>query len=165
MASCQNWADGYYHAFADIASHAPDLVLHLGDYIYEKPIPDDARHGSPRPVSATHEAVDLDDYRERYALYKSDPDLQQAHATSPFAISFDDHEVDNNWAATVPEDHTAWRRSPSDARARCGRGGRTPRCAPPCDLTAPSSAHTGASSSATSRRSPSSTRAAIAATR
>ncbi|MDJ0026880.1 alkaline phosphatase D family protein [Gordonia alkanivorans] len=107
VASCQNWADGYYHAFADIASHAPDLVLHLGDYIYEKPIPDDARHGSPRPVSATHEAVDLDDYRERYALYKSDPDLQQAHATSPFAISFDDHEVDNNWAATVPEDHTA----------------------------------------------------------
>ncbi|ETA08669.1 alkaline phosphatase [Gordonia alkanivorans CGMCC 6845] len=106
VASCQNWADGYYHAFADMAAHAPDLVLHLGDYIYEKPIPLDARRGATRPASATHEAVGLDDYRERYALYKSDPDLQQAHAMSPFVISFDDHEVDNNWAATIPEDET-----------------------------------------------------------
>ncbi|SDU54553.1 alkaline phosphatase D family protein [Gordonia westfalica] len=106
VASCQNWADGYYHAFGDMAAHAPDLVLHLGDYIYEKPIPLDARRGAIRPASATHEAVGLDDYRERYALYKSDPDLQQAHAMSPFSISFDDHEIDNNWAAKVPEDET-----------------------------------------------------------
>ncbi|GAC51377.1 alkaline phosphatase D family protein [Gordonia amicalis] len=107
VASCQNWADGYYHAFADMAAHAPDLVLHLGDYIYEKPIPGDARRGAARPVSAAREAVGLDDYRERYALYKTDPDLQQAHAVSPFVISFDDHEVDNNWAATIPEDKTS----------------------------------------------------------
>lgn len=108
VASCQNWSDGYYHAYADLAAHAPDVVLHLGDYIYEKPIP---VHGGARPeavlpLSATREAVDLDDYRERYALYKSDPDLQLAHAMTPFVITFDDHEVDNNWAAAIPEDHT-----------------------------------------------------------
>ncbi|WP_439032284.1 alkaline phosphatase D family protein [Gordonia terrae] len=109
VASCQNWADGYYHAFADMAAHAPDLVLHLGDYIYEKPIPKHggARRGASLPISATREATDLDDYRERYALYKSDPDLQLAHAVAPFVIAFDDHEVDNNWAADVPEDDTS----------------------------------------------------------
>ncbi|MGW9263512.1 alkaline phosphatase D family protein [Gordonia terrae] len=107
MASCQNWADGYYHAYADLAAHAPDVVLHLGDYIYEKPIParGGARNAAALPLSATREAVDLEDYRGRYALYKSDPDLQLAHATAPFVITFDDHEVDNNWAGAVAEDY------------------------------------------------------------
>ncbi|WP_044506339.1 alkaline phosphatase D family protein [Gordonia sp. KTR9] len=108
VATCQNWADGYYQAYADLAAHAPDVVLHLGDYIYEKPIPAQggARTTAALPLSSTREAVDLDDYRERYALYKSDPDLQLAHAMAPFVITFDDHEVDNNWAAAVPEDDT-----------------------------------------------------------
>ncbi|MFT4042288.1 MAG: alkaline phosphatase D family protein [Gordonia sp. (in: high G+C Gram-positive bacteria)] len=106
FASCQSWADGYYLAFADMAAHAPDLVFHLGDYIYEKPIPADGgrRHTIAMPSSAQHECMTLDDYRDRYALYKLDPDLQRAHSVSPFITIFDDHEVDNNWAADIPED-------------------------------------------------------------
>lgn len=106
LASCQSWADGFYVAYADMATRAPDMVLHLGDYIYEKPI---HRGGGRRrtlamPESAARECLGLDDYRERYALYKLDPHLQAIHRTSPFVTTFDDHEVDNNWAATIPED-------------------------------------------------------------
>ncbi|MGC5254948.1 alkaline phosphatase D family protein [Gordonia sp. DT218] len=106
FASCQSWADGHYVAYADMASHAPDVVFHLGDYIYEKPIPRNGgrRRTSAMPESAHREAMDLDDYRDRYALYKLDPHLREIHRTSPFVTIFDDHEVDNNWAATVPED-------------------------------------------------------------
>ncbi|MEP9412998.1 alkaline phosphatase D family protein [Gordonia sp. VNQ95] len=106
MASCQSWADGFYNAFADMAATAPDVIAHLGDYIYEKPIPPDggARATTAMPASAHRECATLDDYRDRYALYKLDADLQRAHATSPFITIFDDHEVDNNWAGDIPED-------------------------------------------------------------
>ncbi|MFI8773420.1 alkaline phosphatase D family protein [Gordonia sp. NPDC062954] len=106
LASCQSWADGYYVAYADMATHAPDVVFHLGDYIYEKPINRGGgrRHTTAMPESAARECLDLDDYRDRYALYKLDPHLQQIHRTSPFVTTFDDHEVDNNWAADIPED-------------------------------------------------------------
>ncbi len=108
LASCQAWGDGHYVAYADMAHHAPDVVFHLGDYIYEKPIPAGGgrRHTHAMPESAVREAMDLDDYRDRYALYKLDPHLQAAHRTSPFVTTFDDHEVDNNWAASIPEDGT-----------------------------------------------------------
>ena len=107
FASCQSWADGHYPAYADMAAHAPDVVFHLGDYIYEKPIPVDGgrRKTVATPVSAHRECATLDDYRDRYALYKLDPHLQAAHRASPFITIFDDHEVDNNWAARVPEDN------------------------------------------------------------
>lgn len=106
FASCQSWADGHYLAFADMAHRAPDVVFHLGDYIYEKPIPVDGgrRRTTAMPASAQRECMTIDDYRDRYALYKLDPDLQRAHGTSPFITTFDDHEVDNNWAADIPED-------------------------------------------------------------
>ncbi|WAC54690.1 alkaline phosphatase D family protein [Gordonia sp. SL306] len=106
FASCQSWADGHYVAYADMASQAPDVVFHLGDYIYEKPIPGNGgrRRTGAMPESAHREAMDLDDYRDRYALYKLDPHLREIHRTSPFITVFDDHEVDNNWAATIPED-------------------------------------------------------------
>ncbi|MDY6810627.1 MAG: alkaline phosphatase D family protein [Actinomycetota bacterium] len=108
LASCQSWADGFYVAYGDMATRAPDLVFHLGDYIYEKPIHRGGgrRHTMAMPESAARECLDLDDYRERYALYKLDPHLQEIHRTSPFVTTFDDHEVDNNWAATIPEDGT-----------------------------------------------------------
>jgi alkaline phosphatase D len=80
-----------------------------GDYIYEYRL---ARPGE-RPVPVVRvmpdepdEIYTLDDYRHRYAIYKMDPDLQAAHASTPFVISYDDHEVDNNWAGDVSEENT-----------------------------------------------------------
>jgi alkaline phosphatase D len=102
-ASCQNWDAGYYTAHADIAAQELDLVVFLGDYIYE---------GAQRPVDGADvvrsnewdEAVTLDDYRNRYALYKSDAQLQAAHASCPWFVTWDDHEVENNYAAGIPQD-------------------------------------------------------------
>ncbi|OZG27362.1 alkaline phosphatase [Williamsia sp. 1138] len=105
-ASCQSWGDGFFNAYADMAAAAPDVVFHLGDYVYEKAIParGGQRNTTAMPRSALTEMMSLDDYRERYALYKLDPHLQQAHRTSPFIITMDDHEVENNWAAAISED-------------------------------------------------------------
>ncbi len=99
FASCQNYEHGYYTAFRHMAEEELDLVFHLGDYIYEVGYGDN--------LVRAHEAGEvftLDDYRARYSLYRSDPDLQAAHAAFPWAITFDDHEVDNNWASDVAED-------------------------------------------------------------
>nr|WP_237341185.1 alkaline phosphatase D family protein [Williamsia soli] len=105
-ASCQSWGDGFFNAYADMAAAAPDVVFHLGDYVYEKAIPTRGgqRNTTAVPQSAHSEMTRLDDYRERYALYKLDPHLQQAHRTSPFIVTMDDHEVENNWAANISED-------------------------------------------------------------
>ena len=99
FASCQNYEHGYYTALRHMAEEELDLVFHLGDYIYEVGYGDN--------LVRAHEAGEvftLDDYRARYLLYRSDPDLQAAHAAFPWAITFDDHEVDNNWASDVAED-------------------------------------------------------------
>lgn len=96
--SCQGWEDGLYTALQHMSREEIDLCAHLGDYIYEYgPRPGRARlHNSP-------EIITLDDYRRRYALYKSDPMLQAAHARCPWIVTWDDHEVDNNYAGTVGE--------------------------------------------------------------
>ncbi len=93
IASCQRWDVGYYAAWRHAASQDIDLVMFLGDYIYESASPPDAlrRHDSP-------EARTLDTYRARYAQYKSDPALQAAHAHCPWLMVWDDHEVDNDYA-------------------------------------------------------------------
>ncbi len=82
-----------------------DLIVHLGDYIYEYGI--DVSE-SPRekslPQEYKKETTDLDTYRLRYGLYKSDPNLRAAHASAPWLVTRDDHEVDNNWAGNVPQD-------------------------------------------------------------
>lgn len=99
FASCQNYEQGFYTAYRHMAGEDLDLVLHLGDYIYER------RFGNSRVRE--HEAGEvhtLDEYRARYALYRSDPDLQAAHAACPWVVTTDDHEVDNNWAGDTPED-------------------------------------------------------------
>jgi alkaline phosphatase D len=77
-----------------LAEDAPDLVLHLGDYIYESP----RKEGAVRLHESTTEPLTLEQYRNRYALYRTDPDLQQAHAAAPWAPVWDDHEVENDWA-------------------------------------------------------------------
>ncbi|MBD1382605.1 alkaline phosphatase D family protein [Metabacillus arenae] len=101
FASCQNWPTGYYTAYQHMAKDDLDLVIHLGDYIYE------GRHNSSgvRPIDQDFpEIYTIDDYRNRYALYKLDSDLQAAHANFPWLVTLDDHEVDNNWAGEVPQD-------------------------------------------------------------
>ncbi|MGI5348612.1 alkaline phosphatase D family protein [Streptomyces sp. CA-250714] len=106
--SCQAYHDGYYTAHRHLADEDVDLVFHLGDYLYEYAV--DA-HGGARaytdralPDVFNRETVSLDDYRLRYALYKSDPDLMAAHAAHPFLVTWDDHETENNYADDVPED-------------------------------------------------------------
>jgi alkaline phosphatase D len=93
LASCQHYEQGYYAAYRALAADAPDLVVHVGDYIYE---------GRGTSRVRTHDAPEchtLDDYRQRYAIYKSDALLQAAHATSPWMLVSDDHEVANDYAA------------------------------------------------------------------
>ena len=106
-ASCQSWGDGFFNAYDDMASAAPDVVFHLGDYVYEKGIPAGGgrRNTTAMPQSCLSEMTTLDDYRDRYALYKLDPQLQRAHRTSPFITTMDDHEMENNWAADISEDN------------------------------------------------------------
>ncbi|OZE64661.1 alkaline phosphatase [Rhodococcus sp. 02-925g] len=104
-ASCQKWEDGFFGAYQDLAASNLDVVFFLGDYIYEYAIKDEgARQGEPRTESAARETMVLGDYRDRYALYKADENLAAAHASAPFVSTFDDHEVDNNWASQISQD-------------------------------------------------------------
>jgi alkaline phosphatase D len=101
-AGCQAWDAGYYTAWRRIAEENFDFVFHYGDYIYEHRTITVDRDNRPLPrVMPANFSVcyTLTDYRCRYALYKSDPDLQAAHASCPFLPSFDDHDVAGNWAA------------------------------------------------------------------
>ena len=98
VASCSNLPWGYFNAYARIAARADlDAVLHLGDYIYEY------RNGTygdgtafGRVPMPDKEITTLEDYRTRHAQYKSDPDLQAAHAAHPWVVVWDDHEFTNN---------------------------------------------------------------------
>jgi alkaline phosphatase D len=93
IASCQRYDMGHYAAWRDVADWAPDLVLFLGDYIYEYPSAPTAL----RPHLGAYVRT-LEDYRQRYAQYRSDPLLQAAHAAAPWLVIWDDHEVDNDYA-------------------------------------------------------------------
>jgi alkaline phosphatase D len=98
FASCQDWQDGYYTAHEHLAAEDIELVVFLGDYIYESGASTTSIRSHLRP-----EVIELEDYRGRYALYKSDPNLQAAHAAAPWFVIWDDHEVDNDYAGDVPE--------------------------------------------------------------
>lgn len=93
FASCQQYEQGYYVAYRHMAAEDLDLVVHLGDYIYESSWGRNhvRKHGAGEPVT-------LGEYRDRYALYKTDPDLQAAHAAFPWIVTWDDHEVQNDYA-------------------------------------------------------------------
>jgi alkaline phosphatase D len=98
IASCQRWEHGHWAAWRDLAANAPDLVLFLGDYIYEyASVPNGPRS------HALGAATTLAGYRARYALYKSDPLLQAAHAVAPWVVIWDDHEVENDYAGVQSE--------------------------------------------------------------
>ena len=81
-----------------------DLIVHLGDYIYESDWGPKVRFHLPEPFT-------LEQYRNQHALYKSDRSLQAAHAWHPFAVTWDDHEVDNDYAADSADDRIPARRS------------------------------------------------------
>ncbi|RYG75337.1 alkaline phosphatase [bacterium] len=102
FASCQHWARGYYAAYKHMADQDLDLVIHLGDYIYEGSHAKNSRN-IVLPKAARPEIKTLQEYRWRYSLYKMDPDLQAAHANFPFIVTWDDHEVENNYANSIDE--------------------------------------------------------------
>ncbi|OEZ29890.1 alkaline phosphatase D family protein [Variovorax boronicumulans] len=96
FASCQQYEEGYYAAYRDMAAQPLDFVVHLGDYIYES---SRGSHNVRR-----HEGgipTDLAGFRNRYALYKTDPHLQAAHAAFPWLVTWDDHEVANDYTDDV----------------------------------------------------------------
>ena len=96
--ACQHYETGYYGAYRQMIADDPALILFLGDYIYERPgLPD-------RPRRHLDEAAaDLPSYRRRFAQYKSDVNLQAAHAAAPWMVMWDDHEVQNNYNAEVSQ--------------------------------------------------------------
>ena len=94
ITSCQRWDVGHYVAWRHVADEALDLIMFLGDYIYEYP----SRPGSVRSLEGGLNVSTLDQYRARYATHKSDPALQAAHASAPWLLVWDDHEVGNDYA-------------------------------------------------------------------
>ena len=100
IASCQHYEHGHYAAYRDMAQQPLDFVVHVGDYIYE------GSWGGRNKVREHHspEPYTLADYRNRYAQYKLDPQLQAAHAACPWLVTWDDHEVDNDYARDRSQD-------------------------------------------------------------
>ncbi len=102
FASCQAWQDGYFTAYDHIAAEDLDFVVHLGDYLYEYGVGVNKRGVTVDPRFHT-ETFDLARYRLQYSLYKVEEPLRNAHARHPFITTFDDHEVENNWAGDISE--------------------------------------------------------------
>jgi alkaline phosphatase D len=98
FASCQQYEQGYFSAYRHMAEDEVDLVIFLGDYIYESSWGDNLvrRHAGPEPQT-------LVEYRNRHAQYRTDPDLQRMHALVPWLVTWDDHEVDNDYAEAQSE--------------------------------------------------------------
>ena len=99
-ASCQHYEHGYFTAYKYMREEDLDLVMFLGDYIYES--------GPGQKGVRSHDSgplIHLDDYRKRYVLYKKDAYLQAMHAACPWLMTWDDHEVQNDYAALNPGTH------------------------------------------------------------
>lgn len=98
VASCRQYEHGYFGAHRLIAASAPDLVLFLGDFIYEASWGRNLVRSHGTPTART-----LEDYRARHALYRADPDLQAAASAAPWLVTWDDHEVANDYASDIGE--------------------------------------------------------------
>lgn len=101
FASCQRWEQGHYAGYRHMLQEDLDVVLFLGDYIYEYAMP---TKPPARPLARTHTlrvASTLKDFRDRHALYKTDPHLQAMHRACPWLVTWDDHEVQNDYAGTM----------------------------------------------------------------
>ena len=109
LASCQNFEQGYFSAHREIAQQDLDAVLFVGDYIYEglssraHLVASERRHAMPQNGRA---CTTLADYRARHAQYKGDLDLQAAHAAHPWIMTWDDHEVSNDYANDLDQAFT-----------------------------------------------------------
>ncbi|MCW2760291.1 MAG: alkaline phosphatase, partial [Marmoricola sp.] len=101
--SCSQFEHGWFTAYRRLAEDEPELILHLGDYQYEYRAGGYVAPGGNVRDHDGPETVTLANYRQRLAQYRTDPDLQAAHAVAPWLVVFDDHEVDNNWADEIPE--------------------------------------------------------------
>ena len=107
--SCQNYPHGFFNAHELMAREDLDFVVNLGDYIYAEAYHSradgtgvrDDRIGRQR-ANVIREAISLDDYRDKYKLYRKDPDLRKMHARFPMVSTWDDHEAQDNYAGGAP---------------------------------------------------------------
>ena len=111
VASCANWESGFFSAYSDMANRAHagelDCTVFLGDYIYEYETGEYAGlSGVHRTHVPTHEIVSLSDYRQRHGAYRTDQELQAAHAALPWVVVWDDHETANDSWLNGAENHT-----------------------------------------------------------
>ena len=112
VCSCSNYPAGYFYVYREMAKQNVDVVIHLGDYIYEYgadgyATEDAARLGRTLATDNNKEIIKLDDYRKRYALYRKDADLQAVHQRHPFIVIWDDHELANDAWRNGAENHQA----------------------------------------------------------
>ncbi|WP_151822675.1 alkaline phosphatase D family protein [Acinetobacter oleivorans] len=110
VCSCSNYPAGYFYVYREIAKQNVDVVIHLGDYIYEYgsdgyATEDAEKLGRTLPSDNNKEIIKLEDYRKRYALYRQDKDLQAAHQRHPFIVIWDDHELANDTWREGAENH------------------------------------------------------------
>lgn len=109
--SCALYSEGFFHAYDHAAKSDALYALHLGDYIYEYGS-DPTKYGNTsipgnRVASPANDIVTMNDYRTRHALYKSDLNLQAAHAKMPWITVWDDHEFTNNAYISGAENHNS----------------------------------------------------------
>jgi alkaline phosphatase D len=101
LASCQHWESGYYTAYGHMATQDLDLIVHVGDYIYEgAPSGGNVLRKHSAVVDSSWGCNTLADYRNRHAQYKTDKHLRAAHAAHPWVVVWDDHEVENDYVGT-----------------------------------------------------------------
>ena len=102
VASCSNYASGYFNVYEAISDSDADVVIHLGDYIYEY---GESTYGSFRSPDPVTEIISLDEYRTRYRQYREDEKLKELHRKKPFICVWDDHEITNDSHKTGAQNH------------------------------------------------------------
>jgi len=102
VASCSNYAAGYFNVYDAMNQSDADVVVHLGDYIYEY---GENTYGTFRDPDPKGEIITTDDYRKRYRQYRSEKPLQELHRKKPFICVWDDHEVTNDAYIDGAENH------------------------------------------------------------
>jgi alkaline phosphatase D len=105
VVSCSNWEFGYFNAYDGIVAKNADVILHLGDYIYEYGVGTYGNKSIDRKHLPAHEAITLQDYRTRYSQYHLDKSLQNARQNIAFITIWDDHEIANNAYAEGAQNH------------------------------------------------------------